>query len=66
MANREILNYVPSAPYGFDDLMLDLLTDKRDIKIEAFSGYWLDIGRPDDYMQAIDEFEKMKSSFLYE
>ena len=66
MANREILHYVPSAPYGFDDLMLDLLADKRDIKVEAFSGYWLDIGRPDDYMQAIDEFEKMKSSFLYE
>jgi len=66
MANREILHYVPSAPYGFDDLMLDLLADKRDIKVEAFNGYWLDIGRPDDYMQAIDEFEKMKSSFLYE
>jgi NDP-sugar pyrophosphorylase family protein len=66
MANREILHYVPDAPYGFDDLMIDLLADKHDIKVEAFSGYWLDIGRPDDYMQAIDEFEKMKSSFLYE
>jgi NDP-sugar pyrophosphorylase family protein len=66
MANREILQYVPNAPYGFDDLMLDLLADKRDVKVEAFSGYWLDIGRPDDYIQAIDEFEKMKGKFLYE
>ena len=66
MANREILEYVPNTPYGFDNLMLDLLADKRDVKVEPFSGYWLDIGRPDDYMQAIDEFEKMKRGFLYE
>lgn len=66
MASREILKYVPNTPYGFDNLMLDLIADKRDVKVKPFSGYWLDIGRPDDYMQAIDEFEKMKSSFLSE
>jgi len=27
-------------------------------------GYWLDIGRPDDYAQAIEEFESMRSRFL--
>lgn len=66
MANREILNYVPTTPYGFDNLMLDLLADKRDVKVEAFCGYWLDIGRPDDYMQAIEEFENLKQRFLSE
>jgi NDP-mannose synthase len=66
MANREIIDYIPDTPYGFDNLMHDLLADKRDVKVEQFSGYWLDIGRPDDYAQAIDEFENMKKIFLDE
>jgi NDP-sugar pyrophosphorylase family protein len=66
MANREILEYVPAAPYGFDNLMLDLLANKRSVKVEPFDGYWLDIGRPDDYMQAIDEFETLRQGFLGE
>jgi NDP-sugar pyrophosphorylase family protein len=66
MANREILKFVPATPYGFDNLMLDLLTDKHNVNVQPFSGYWLDIGRPDDYMQAIDEFENMKNRFLDE
>lgn len=66
MANRSILQYVPNGPYGFDNLMLDLLANSRDVKVEPFGGYWLDIGRPDDYIQAIEEFESMKRRFLGE
>jgi NDP-mannose synthase len=66
MANRDILKYVPNTPYGFDNLMLDLLKDKREIRVEQYSGYWLDIGRPDDYMQAIDEFENVRNRFIDE
>jgi NDP-sugar pyrophosphorylase family protein len=29
-----------------------------------FAGYWLDIGRPDDYEQAILEFEQHRAKFL--
>lgn len=67
MISRKILDYIPSdTSYGFDQLMLDLIHDKRMVKINLFSGYWLDIGRPDDYMKAIDEFDQMRSKFLYE
>ena len=31
-----------------------------------FNGYWLDIGRPEDYETATEEFEKYKSEFLKE
>jgi len=31
-----------------------------------FDGYWLDIGRPDDYEQAVEEFERLKGQFLPE
>lgn len=65
MMNREALNFVPlNQPYGFDTLMLDLIVANRPARIKNFNGYWLDIGRPDDYIVAIDEFDTMESRFL--
>jgi NDP-sugar pyrophosphorylase family protein len=32
--------------------------------VVKFNGFWLDIGRPDDYTQATEEFEKNKDLFL--
>ncbi|WLE95584.1 MAG: sugar phosphate nucleotidyltransferase [Candidatus Electrothrix communis] len=67
MVSREALKFIPKGkPYGFDSLMLDLLDNGRTVKVNKFEGYWLDIGRPDDYAQAIDEFESMKSRFIDE
>jgi NDP-sugar pyrophosphorylase family protein len=28
------------------------------------TGYWLDIGRPDDYAAAVEEFERHREDFL--
>jgi NDP-sugar pyrophosphorylase family protein len=65
MVNSAIRSYIPGdRPYGFDNLMLDLLAAGRPAQVRPFEGYWLDIGRPDDYVKAIDEFEAMKSRFL--
>ena len=65
MVSRDVLQYIPEGqPYGFDRLMLDLIEANKPASVSKYSGYWLDIGRPDDYTQAIDEFEKLKSSFL--
>jgi NDP-mannose synthase len=65
MASREAVSLVPKdSPYGFDNLMLDLIAAGRDIAVRRYDGYWLDIGRPDDYVQAIEEFEAMKSRFI--
>ncbi|MDH5666793.1 MAG: sugar phosphate nucleotidyltransferase [Nitrospira sp.] len=65
MANRCILDSIPEGKsYGFDDLMLDLLAAGKPAAVRTFDGYWLDIGRPDDYIQAIEEFEKMKPRLL--
>lgn len=63
--NRSILQYIPvNQPYGFDNLMFDLLADATSVSIMKYSGYWLDIGRHEDYQQAIDEFDAMKGRFL--
>ena len=65
MVNREALQYIPeNIAYGFDQLMLHFIDKKRKVLIHKHDGYWLDIGRPDDYMQAIDEFEKNRDKFL--
>lgn len=45
--------------YGFDNLMLDSLATDRPATIRPFSGYWLDIGRPDDYQYADENFDKL-------
>jgi NDP-sugar pyrophosphorylase family protein len=65
--NRSVLEMAPPGKaYGFDNLMLDLLARGDRVAVRPYDGYWLDIGRPDDYNQAIDEFESMKSALLYE
>lgn len=65
MVSKNAVDYIPENTfYGFDHLMLDLINDNNNAKVEKFSGYWLDIGRPDDYMQAIEEFDKLKDKFL--
>lgn len=67
MASARALQRIPvGRPYGFDNLMLDLLEARSPAAVRPFSGYWLDIGRPDDYAQAIDEFESMKAWFLHD
>lgn len=65
MLNRSVLEYIPEGKqYGFDQLMLDLMSSGKQPKVQQFDGYWLDIGRPDDYMLAIEEFEQMKERFI--
>jgi NDP-sugar pyrophosphorylase family protein len=65
--NRRVIEMIPvNKAYGFDNLMLDLITAGTPAAVKSFHGYWLDIGRPDDYIKAIEEFEKMRPNFLNE
>tara|TARA_Y100001968_G_scaffold313471_1_gene337725 strand:- start:49 stop:753 length:705 start_codon:yes stop_codon:yes gene_type:complete len=64
MLSKSVLDYIPNGTFGFDQLMLKLIQSGEHVKVEEFGGYWLDIGRPDDYMQAIDDFESMKKIFI--
>lgn len=63
--NRKVLDLVPpDTKYGFDDLMRDLIVRHERVDVQTHEGYWLDIGRPDDYMQAIDDFPSRKQQLL--
>ena len=64
-ANRAVLDFVPlDTKYGFDNLMTSLLAKGESVAVDPHEGYWLDIGRPDDYMRAIDEFGQCKDKLL--
>jgi NDP-mannose synthase len=63
--NRRVLEYIPpSGPFGFDQLMLKLIETGEPVNVKRHDGYWLDIGRPDDYERATIEFEKDRKRFL--
>ena len=65
MVSKKAIEYIPDNTfYGFDHLMLDLIKYKENPIVKPFDGYWLDIGRPDDYEIAIEEFDKLKDKFL--
>ncbi len=64
MANKRILEFIPeNQAYGFDFLMLDLIRFKNPASVKVHNGYWLDIGRPDDYEKACNDFENKSLIF---
>ncbi len=48
----------------FPDLVQLLISRGEKVVSYPFCGYWLDMGRPDDYERAIEEFENRKHEFL--
>ncbi|WP_287963179.1 sugar phosphate nucleotidyltransferase [Alcanivorax sp.] len=66
MLSKDVLRHIPEgANYGFDLLMRDMLSAHLPVRVIRHDGYWLDIGRPDDYVRAIDEFDAMRQRFLH-
>lgn len=56
VSKRHLQRYTAGLPYGFDELMLDLIERGTLPASYGFDGFWLDIGRPDDYDRANAEF----------
>ena len=62
-----ILDYIPAGQYlDFPDLILKLIASGEKVVGYDFDGYWMDLGRPDDYVQANQDFKNMKNQFLPE
>lgn len=56
--NIRVLEMIPeNSYYGFDDLMYQLMDDKAEVRTYKHTGYWMDIGRPEDYEQASFDVE---------
>ncbi len=58
--HRSVIEALPRGKiYGFDRLMIDSLAQGRQVEVVPFNGYWLDIGRPDDYEYADQNFDDL-------
>ena len=63
----EIIDFIPrDKKFDFPDLMQLLLEKDKQVSLYHSDDFWLDIGRPDDYQKAVEEFEKNKGRFLNE
>mgnify|MGYP003383671965 CR=1 FL=1 len=61
---RVLSRLQPGVHCDFPDLIKQLLAAGRPVASYPFDGYWLDMGRPDDYATAIEEFETRRHEFL--
>ncbi|WP_018353061.1 sugar phosphate nucleotidyltransferase [Longispora albida] len=64
MSRKTLAPYPKGLAFGFDDLVLDLLDRGEPPATHFFDGYWLDIGRPDDYDEANRSFEYLRPVLL--
>ncbi|MBB6015906.1 NDP-sugar synthase [Deinococcus radiopugnans] len=64
VTRQTLRGYTPGQVLGFDTLMLDLLAARQFPGSDLFGGYWLDIGRPEDYDMANREWEEMSAILL--
>jgi len=56
----EALKYLPKEDtFGLPDFIESLSRNNKKIMGYIHKGYWLDIGRPEDYEQACKDFERM-------
>jgi NDP-mannose synthase len=54
----DVLDYIPEGRYfDFPDLVRALLVDERRVGAYLYNGLWFDIGRQDDYAEAVAAWE---------
>ena len=60
-----VIRYIHRGKYlDFPDLVHKLINAGEKVVGYSFDGYWEDLGRPDDYEQAMQDFENMRAQFL--
>ena len=58
--NPKVLEYIrPNEYLDFPDIIKELISNGETVKGYVYDGYWLDIGRPDDYERANKEIEEI-------
>ena len=65
--NKKAIKYIPDNEYfDFPSLIKALIKHQEKVVSYLHPGFWLDIGRPEDYETANTEFEKLKNKILGE
>ena len=57
----KLVDLIPArGVFGFDDLMAVCLSKGIHMRAHPFAGLWYDIGRPEDYEEAVEQFGTRK------
>lgn len=60
-----VRDYIPrSQKFDFPELVQRLLDNNQRVLAYESDAYWMDIGRPDDYQRANEDFPNMQQAFL--
>jgi mannose-1-phosphate guanylyltransferase len=61
-----VLERIPSGvPFGFDDLIFQMLEEGAPVSVFKHKGLWLDIGRVDDFLKAQDvEWDEQSTALV--
>jgi NDP-mannose synthase len=63
--NPQALRFIPqNQRLDLPDLMLKMIGQGETVRCYRCDGYWLDIGRIDDYQLAVQDFERNRALFL--
>lgn len=63
--SRQILELIPPGElFGFDQLIDSMIRGRQDVRAFPHDGYWLDIGRPEDYARANSDYETLIRNLL--
>ena len=61
IVNKKVVEYIPKDTFfGFDHLMNKMIELNQFPNVFQYDGFWLDIGRPDDYEKAIEGIKNFK------
>lgn len=55
----EVLKYIPEGKFDFPDLVKTLIKNGEKVGGYIFKGYWLDIGRQEDYLKANEDINRI-------
>jgi NDP-mannose synthase len=62
-----VLEFIPRGRYfDFPDLVRRLVAEGERVSTFVWDGYWLDMGRPEDFQMAADEFARHRKEFHVE
>lgn len=65
IVDRRVCELIPAGQaFDLPQLVWRLLEEGGKVGAFPFDGYWLDIGRHEDYVRAIDQFEQLKDILL--
>lgn len=63
--NKDILHFIIRGKYlDLPELIKALIQKNKNVSGYMFEGYWMDIGRHEDYSKVLEEFESMKDKLL--